>query len=100
MLIELVIGFTPAVLFLAHTIYTFLKQRGIRMIECREQRSTATVEVDAIDAALFSPIGETYLPILNCSYWPERSDCKQTCVQQLSERCWFVRECCSGHCPA
>ncbi len=55
-----------------------------RTIICPETRRWATVTVDGRHAARTELAGHADLRLLACSRWPERQDCDQACVPQVS----------------
>lgn len=65
---------------------TFSAVRASRELTCPADGRTATVDVNAVRAALPTAVG--YAPKLrvqNCSRWPERKDCQQACLGELRQ---------------
>jgi hypothetical protein len=62
----------------------WFKMRGTRVIVCPETQQPAAVEVDAAHAAVSAILERPDLRLKSCSRWPEREQCKQTCVQQVA----------------
>ena len=62
----------------------YLRFRGKQVITCPETRKPAAVEVDARHAALTAAISQPDLRLKTCSRWPERLECGQECLLQVS----------------
>ena len=74
-----------AIYFLARVVIpAYLKFRGKRLITCPENQAVASVEVDATHAAITAGVGEPDLHLKTCSRWPERQNCGQQCLSQIS----------------
>ncbi len=58
----------------------FRRYRGRRIVTCPETLEDAAVSADAFHAATS---GE--LRLADCSRWPERAGCAQTCLAQIAE---------------
>ncbi len=61
----------------------YLKFRGKRLVTCPETNRPTAVEVDAKRAAAKAVFGKPHLQLSECSRWPERRDCAQTCLTQI-----------------
>ena len=83
LIIEIMVVFTPLSLLLGSALNAYFKWRGTRLVTCPETRNSAAVEVDATYAALIAPISARGLRLKDCSWWPERKDCGQDCLQQI-----------------
>ena len=68
-----------------HTLRTYQKFRGTRVITCPETGCPAAVEVDRKHAAATTFLRErqTELRLASCSRWPEREGCGQECLAQI-----------------
>lgn len=78
-----------AALGLAYVVFpvvlqTFMQHRKGRSLTCPEEGKTATVNIDARTAARTAAIGTPRLQILNCSLWPQKCGCTQSCLAQCS----------------
>jgi hypothetical protein len=62
---------------------SFRRFRGSREVTCPETGRLASVRLDAGRAAATSAIGPPRLKITDCSRWPERGDCDQTCTRGI-----------------
>ncbi len=58
----------------------FLRFRSKRRVTCPEAEADAEVGVDARRAAFTAAFRHPVLKIKNCSLWPERSGCEQSCL--------------------
>jgi hypothetical protein len=58
----------------------FAHYRKPRVVRCPETGAAAQVQVDAWRAAKTSVPGPPELRVMNCSRWPERMGCDETCV--------------------
>lgn len=56
------------------------RYRGIRAVSCPENRQQVAVSFDALHAAASGMRGRPKLRLSDCTRWPERSDCNQTCL--------------------
>ena len=61
----------------------YIHYRDSRIISCPENGQAAVVEVDAIHAALTSPLGQPDIRLQNCGRWPLLQNCGQECLVQL-----------------
>jgi hypothetical protein len=61
------------------------KYREARTVTCPETGEETTVQPDAKHAALMEAVGREEVRLCDCSRWPERRDCAQTCREQLVE---------------
>jgi hypothetical protein len=61
---------------------TFVQYRKGRNINCPEEGKAATVNIDARTAARTAAVGSPRLRVLNCSLWPDKCDCAQSCLAQ------------------
>lgn len=82
----LVVG-AIAALGLAYVVFpvvmqTFLQYRKSRSLNCPEEGKAATVNIDAKTAARTAAVGVARLQVLNCSLWPEKCGCAQSCLMQ------------------
>ena len=58
----------------------FARYRRRRTVRCPETGTEAKVQVDAVLAALTAVPGPPDLRVEDCSFWPGRKDCAQTCM--------------------
>ncbi len=61
-----------------------MRYRGTRVVTCPETQGPAAVRLDLAHATLSSATGDTELRVRSCSDWPERRECGQTCLKELS----------------
>jgi len=59
--------------------------RGTRIVTCPETGRPAAVDMDLRCAIAGSIVGRPDLRLRDCSRWPERSRCGQTCLTQVEE---------------
>lgn len=62
----------------------FRRYRKSRQVSCPEERKMATINLDAKAAARSAALGRNQLQILQCSLWPEKSECGRRCLAQIS----------------
>jgi hypothetical protein len=67
----------------AHSLKTYFKLRGKRLVKCPENQKPAAVELDAEGAARQAFLGSPYFRLSDCSRWPEREGCGQDCLRQI-----------------
>ena len=85
--VNIVIAIVAVVLLglaLALAARTWLRMRGARVVTCPENHASAGVEVDAAHAAVTAIYKAPDLRLKSCSRWPEKQDCGQECLQQIS----------------
>ena len=63
----------------------FLRFRARREMTCPETGANAEVGVDAGKAAFTAAFRHPVLHVKNCSLWPERKGCEQSCLGLLEE---------------
>lgn len=91
-LIATLLGLAALYVLLPVGLDTFRRFRKKRVVSCPETGRDAEVGVDAFGAALGSTVGRRRPPsIRECSLWPERKDCPQTCLRALAEEGLPVR---------
>jgi hypothetical protein len=62
----------------------FMNYRKRRNLTCPEEKKAASIQIDAKIAALTAAQGKLQLRVRDCSLWPEKRDCAQRCLAQLS----------------
>jgi hypothetical protein len=72
-----------ALLAICLVIRSYVRFRGLRLVNCPETRAPVGVKVNATRAALSSLYRAPKLELSSCSRWPERADCGQECVAQI-----------------
>lgn len=67
---------------------TYRRFRGKRSVTCPETHQSAEIELDAGLIAARTAVGNRIersdFKVLSCSRWPERHECGQECVEQLT----------------
>jgi hypothetical protein len=66
-----------------HGLRVYLKFRGTRLVTCPETRKPAVVAVAARSMGLRAILNDPCLHLSECSRWPMRQDCGQTCLRQI-----------------
>ncbi|HXH12409.1 MAG TPA: hypothetical protein VNP04_21905 [Alphaproteobacteria bacterium] len=61
--------------------HVFRRYKEPQVLTCPETGRRAMVIVDAKKAAYSAAIGEPHLRATDCSLWPERKNCEQTCLK-------------------
>jgi hypothetical protein len=65
--------------------WRYVEYRGKRIVVCPETEKPVGVELDAWRAARTRGVdGESDLRLQSCTRWPEKKDCGQECVAQIS----------------
>lgn len=59
------------------------KYAGTKIVTCPETHRPASVEVDALHAALTAAVGATDIRLQHCSRWPINENCGQECLVNL-----------------
>lgn len=67
------------------TVVAWQQWRGTRVITCPETGRPAAVDVSLRHAIAGSIVGRPELRLRDCSRWPERSRCGQTCLMEVEE---------------
>ena len=70
-----------ATFFLTRMSFEFFRFRGPHDLLCPDTGNFATVRIDALHAAVSSPLGEPDLRVKDCSRWPEHRGCRQECLR-------------------
>lgn len=91
-LIATLFGLAASYVLLPVGLDAFRRYQKKRVLPCPETGGDAEVGVDALRAALGSVVGQRrILSIRECSLWPERKDCVQSCLGALAEEGLPVR---------
>jgi hypothetical protein len=64
---------------------TYLKFRGKRIVSCPENHEAAAVNISATKSAAQAAVGAPHLSLSQCSRWPEREGCGQSCLAEIEE---------------
>jgi len=64
-------------------VRAYVRFRDSRLIICPQNGEATIVEVDAVHAALTSPLGQPDIRLQNCGRWPIHQACGQECLLQL-----------------
>ena len=81
----LVVGVAIIYIVVPIALDTYMRFRGSREVTCPETNEPARVRVDARYAAVTAAAGLPRLRLVECTRWPQRGDCDQGCVEQLSK---------------
>ena len=76
-----VLSLIPLILF---GFRMHMRHRGTRVVTCPETQGPAAVRLDVGHAVRSGATGEADLRVRSCSHWPERRECGQTCLEELS----------------
>ena len=63
-------------------LHAFQRYRYKRVVKCPETGGLAEVDVDAPRAALSSAFGRVRLRVKNCTLWPKRRGCRESCLRR------------------
>ena len=66
---------------LMRTIAAYRKYRGAWIVECPETEASAEISLDMKRAVLTSAVGTPLLQVHDCSRWPGRHGCDQSCLR-------------------
>jgi len=72
-----------AVLVAGRMLWSWWKFRGLRVVNCPENRQPVGVVVDAGHVAATALAGAPQLRLTSCTRWPERAGCGQQCLSQV-----------------
>jgi len=67
--------------FMPILVGAYRQFRGHRIFNCPESGGPADFDLDGRHAAVTSAFGAPHHRVKNCSLWPERKDCLQTCLR-------------------
>lgn len=73
---------TGLFLGIRYFVRAYIRYRDSRLIICPQNGEAAIVEVDALHAALTSPLGQPDIRLQNCGRWPIYQACGQECLLQ------------------
>jgi hypothetical protein len=81
--------------YLTYRVRQVVKFRGKMLVRCPETGKPAAVKMATWRATLSALFGRRDLELSTCSRWPERSDCGQDCLCQVttdpeSHRVWSI----------
>ena len=79
--ITVLVGVGVLAVALARVIGTYRKYRGAWLVECPETEASADITLDTKRAVLTSAAGAPQLQVRQCSRWPDRHDCDQSCLR-------------------
>lgn len=65
-------------------IQNYRRFRGPRVVLCPETITPEAVEAGAVRAAWIAAASDLQFRLTSCSRWPERRDCAQRCLTQIS----------------
>lgn len=63
---------------------TYFRYRGTRVVTCPETKGPAAVRLDIAHAAATAASDKNELRVRTCSRWPERQECGQQCLAEIS----------------
>ena len=66
-----------------HVARTILALRGTRLVTCPETGRPVAVDLDLPYSAVRSALGRPHFRLKDCTRWPERAGCGQTCLGDL-----------------
>ena len=81
----LALAAVAAVLAAVQAVRAWVRWRGTRLVTCPETRRPAAVEMDMAHAVLGSLAGRADLRLRDCTRWPERKTCGQTCLTEIED---------------
>lgn len=81
----MIIGFIAIAILISY-FRLFFALRGKRVVTCPENHKPVGVEINAALAARTALLDDSRLRIMQCSRWPEKSDCLQECLSQVEAR--------------
>jgi hypothetical protein len=67
--------------FMPIMVGAYRRFRGHWVFTCPETGGPADVDLDGCHAAITSAFGTPHPRVKNCSLWPKRKDCPQTCLR-------------------
>ncbi len=86
-----------ATAYLVHRVRQVLRFRGKMLVTCPETGKPAAVKIATWRAtvARLRGVGRRHMELSNCSRWPERRDCLQDCICQITadpegHRVWSI----------
>ena len=83
---EIVGGAAAAALFglgAWHVARRILALRGTRLVTCPETGRPVAVDLDVQYSAVHSSFGRPHFRLKDCTRWPERAGCGQTCLSDI-----------------
>jgi len=66
---------------LVRTIAAYRKYRGAWIVECPETEASAEIGLDMKRAVTTAAVGTPRLQVHDCSRWPGRHGCDQSCLK-------------------
>lgn len=65
--------------------WNYLRLRGTRVVTCPDTQKKVAVDIDALAAATTAAVGSPRFHVHGCTHWPEKRDCGQTCLAEISD---------------
>ena len=62
----------------------FRRYRLKKVLKCPETEESVEVDINARRAAFSSLFGKPVLKVKDCTLWPWKRDCSQSCIKQLN----------------
>jgi hypothetical protein len=84
-----------AIVFLGRRVWESTTFRGKMLVTCPETHEPAAVKLNVGRAAVMAMVGRREHELSDCSRWPEREGCDQTCLEQIerdprNHRVWTI----------
>lgn len=76
-----IIALAALYVLLPVVVHTFQRYRQKRVLRCPESDGLARVDIDASLAAVSSVFGRPVLKVENCTLWPKRKGCTESCLK-------------------
>jgi hypothetical protein len=73
-------GLAVLSVLLLRVMSAYRKYRGTWLVECPETDTCVEIALDTKRAAVSSAVGAPQLQVRQCSRWPDRHDCDQSCL--------------------
>ena len=64
-------------------VKAYRRYRGSRVVTCPADHETAFVELDVAHAALTAAVAWPELRVADCTHWPARRNCGQSCLEAI-----------------
>ena len=81
-LIAAIVVFGALIIMLPVIVRDFRRYREARFLNCPETGERVAIIVDGPRASSTAAIGEAGLRVIECSLWPRRKGCGQSCLKK------------------
>lgn len=91
-LVGALLGFATALFIARRILQVYAVYEGLHVRACPIDGTPAMVRLYAWRAALSALRGPPALHVVKCTLWPQRANCKQTCLGEVEANCRTIAQ--------